>query len=93
MSNKAITWAGDMPVRGNAMLVLIFLADHARKHDTCFPGIDRIVEKCGISRHSAIRHVKDLTELGIISKERQPYSSSLYQLNIHLKPEAVGGVS
>lgn len=93
MSNKIIAWAFAMPVRGNAKLVLIFLADYARKHDTCWPGFDKIAEKCGISRRSAIRHVKKLIELGLISKKLKPDNSNLYQLNIYLKPEAVGGVS
>lgn len=93
MQNKIIAWVWDMPVRGNTKLVLFMLADHAGEDGTCCPGVNRLAQIGGISRSSVIRQIKKLIELGIISKEMRPNNSNLYQLNIHLKPEAVGGVS
>lgn len=92
MSNKAINWAWDVPVNGNRKLVLIALADHVNKNNTCWPGLDRLAQMCGISRSSIIHHVKELIKLGIISKKARyddegHRTSNLYQLNIALSPE------
>lgn len=90
MSNKAITWARDIPVRGNTKLVLFILADHADKDDnTCWPGVNRLAQIGGISSRDVIRQIKELTKLGWMSKEMRPNTSNMYRLNLELKPESI----
>lgn len=93
MSNKAINWAWDVRVSSGAKLVLVYLANCAntKQGETCFPGIDRIADKCCLSRRSAISHIKEVTELNIVFKikryNKQGHrTSNAYQINLEYQP-------
>lgn len=91
MSNKAITWARDIPVCGNRKLVLFVLADHANEEGECWPGINRLMQICGISRRSVISHIKELTDFGLMFKKTRcdnqgHRTSNLYRLNLECQP-------
>lgn len=47
--------------------VLVKLADNANDDGVCWPSYNHIADQCEISRRSAMRHVKILVELGLIS--------------------------
>lgn len=92
MSVKASTWAWQMPLKGNEKLVLLALADHANDEGKCWPHIEKLSEKCGISRSAVIEHLKKLHALKIFSKETV-YDSfgkkrgNLYTLDLSLSPD------
>lgn len=94
MSVKASTWAWEMPLKGNEKLVLLALADHADDAGQCWPGLERIAEKCGISRASVIEHLNKLTEIQIISRKKMHDEngyrrSNLYVLNLNQSQESI----
>lgn len=68
-------------------MVLLALADHANDDGKCWPGIETVIKKCGISRNTAIRNIKDLKKHGLIISERRyteegRRTSNLYTLSL-----------
>lgn len=55
----------------NASLVYFCLCRHADIEQECFPSINLMAEKLGISRDSVMRGIKELIKWNIISKERE----------------------
>ena len=51
-------------------LVAIILADHADADGVCFPSYRRIAEMTSQTERNVARHVKELIELGIVTKLR-----------------------
>lgn len=92
MSVKVSTWAWSLPLKGNEKLVLLALADHANDEGRCWPSIESLVEKCGLSRSPIIEHLKKLHQLGLFTKETLydqfgKKKGNVYTLNISLSPE------
>lgn len=72
--------------------VYMALCDHANKDGVCYPSLSTIGEESGISRRSVIRIIKQLEELGLITKlERfengNGWKNNEYQLNIVKKSQ------
>lgn len=90
MSNKAIDWAyAQKDIKGGCKSVLVALANRANKDDECWPEIDTIAEDTGIGSSTVSGHLKKLTKLGKITKEKRHNErgyrkSSLYKLNRNL---------
>lgn len=54
---------------GAELLVMLALADHCDDYGVCFPGVDRIAQKCRISRRSVQRIIKKLISMGEVCRE------------------------
>lgn len=71
-------------------LVLIKLADNANDHGECWPSYNHIADQCEISRSSAMRHVKALIEMGLVSvrhrKGELGNSSNIFTLDLSNPP-------
>lgn len=71
MSNKALNWAYELPLPGSKKAVLIALADMADENHSCFPGQERIAGMSGWSVETVRRALKQLEELGIITRQHR----------------------
>lgn len=76
MSNDAMVWAWKSPIEDStAVFVLVVLADHAGdcagEDWTCFPSVDRIMQRTRKSRSAVERALKWLEAEGYISRERR----------------------
>jgi len=75
MSNDALTWAWKARIPDGPKFVLVALADHASDHAgedwTCFPSVDRLIERTSKSRSTVERHLKWLDDNGWISRRRR----------------------
>ena len=84
-------------------LVLLALADHADDQGVCWPGMQGIAEKCGISRRTVIRVVQSLAKKGLVSvfargNEAGQQVTNIYRLTLEDCPNggdklSQGGVS
>lgn len=67
-------------------LVLLKLADNANDNGKCWPSYDHIAEMCEIDRRTAMRHIKALTESGLLTltyrKGEKGNSSNMYYLHL-----------
>lgn len=91
MSVKAMTWVWSLALKSNQKFVLLALADHADDEGRCWPSIEKLAVKCGISRSAVNEHLKTLVHLGLIVRKKrcseQGYrASNLYFLKIGLNP-------
>lgn len=87
MSVRAMSWVWQQPIKGTAKLVLLALADCANDDGKCWPGIETVAAKCGVSRNTAIRNIQDLKKKGLIISERRytesgRRTSNLYTLSL-----------
>lgn len=94
MAVKISTWAWEMPLKSTEKLVLLALADHANEDGICWPHIETIAKKCGLSRSPTIEHLKKLHDLGFFTKEtvygdNGKKRGNIYTLNLSLSPESV----
>ena len=71
MSVKSSTWAWQQPIKSTAKLVLLALADHANDDGKCWPGIETVAKKCGISRIAVINNISKLRKSGFVNSERR----------------------
>lgn len=76
-------------------LVAIILADHADAEGLCWPSYRKIAERANIHERSVQRHIKELIDLGVISKLRTgtliktnggeiQRVTNLYRVNAHV---------
>lgn len=68
-------------------LVLMALADHSDNNGICWPGLDGLAEKCGVSTRTVIRAIATLEETGRVVKRIRPgegsgRKSNVYSLNM-----------
>ena len=87
MSIKAMSWVWQQPIKGSTKLVLLALADNANDDGKCWPGIETVVNKCGIARNTVIGSIRKLKKQGLIVSERRytedgRRTSNLYKLSL-----------
>ena len=83
MNQHPASWAWEQNVKGLSKLVLLGLADYSgTKNKAAFPSNETLAKKCGISRSTVIRAIKDLVKAGLVTKEKRPNSSNFYHLNL-----------
>lgn len=88
MSLKVMAWAWEQATASSGeKLVLLALADHANDDGQCWPGMERIGQKCGMGKRQVSNHVQRLIEAGLLGTTRRcrddhKYSTYLYQLNL-----------
>ncbi|MEZ8095804.1 helix-turn-helix domain-containing protein [Photobacterium swingsii] len=76
MSVKVMSavWDADS-LKGNSKLIMLCLADFANDEGYCWPSLDRLAKKCGVSRSTIKAQIKSLCEQRIITKECRIKSS------------------
>lgn len=81
MSSSAIAWAFRQPLRGNAKLLLLTLADCADDWNRTSPHIRRLEHETGLGRHTVIRLLAQLEDEGVVRVERAPGRPCVYILD------------
>lgn len=83
MSLKASSWAWDQPVTGMHKLVLLAIADYAgRENNSAWPSLDTLAKRCGISRMTAVRAIRELEEKDLVKLERRANRTNVYHLPV-----------
>ena len=83
MSLKASAWAWEAKVKGLQKLVLLAIADYAgRENNSAWPSVSTLAERCGISRMSAIRAIRELQDAKLIEVETRTNRTNLYRLPV-----------
>jgi hypothetical protein len=85
-----MNWAWGVDLQPTKKLILMAIADHADDQGTCFPGQERLADKCCVSRRTVIRAVHDFEEKGILRIIQRPgdgegRKSNIYKLNLEYK--------
>lgn len=72
MSIAALNWAWhqDCP-NATAKLVLIALADRADDDGVCWPRMDTVAERAGVSPRQVSTHLKALEDMGLLTRKRR----------------------
>jgi len=90
MSMEAITKVfKNSKTDGNALLILLSLADWCDQDFSCFPSIKRIAEKARVSEPTAKRYMRAFMKMGLITKEAREdksgrQTSNRYYLNVEM---------
>jgi len=90
MSMEAITKVfKSSKTEGNALLILLSLADWCDQDFSCFPSIKRIAEKARVSEPTAKRYMRAFMKMGLITKEAREdnsgrQTSNRYYLNVEM---------
>ena len=71
------------PVKGNRLLVLIYLRSRANKSDRCWPSIETIAEDLGLGSRTAKRALADLESLGLILRLRDRSDSGQWERTVY----------
>lgn len=66
----------DMGLSHKALLVRLYLARCADEQGRAFPSIAKIAEKCGMSRSSAVRGIKELVDCGLVIRHSRKVEGS-----------------
>lgn len=64
MSVDAMSYVWKTALAGAQKLMLLAIADRADEKGVCYPGIDKLAEKCGIKIRAAQKLISKLEELG-----------------------------
>lgn len=96
MSVKALTWAFEQKLKPTQKIVLLALADHANDSGECWPGINKLCEKAGVSRSTLKRALEELEENGFIQRQERKrqngsQTSNLYFLTLEGVQNEPGG--
>jgi uncharacterized phage protein (TIGR02220 family) len=87
MSVEATSWAWKQNCSPTEKLVLIAFADHADNEGVCWPGMQGIAKKTGVSRRTIIRVVKSLNDKKLLFYRKRTAQgikkTNLYTLPIH----------
>lgn len=83
MSNKALTWALNLPLKGPKKSVLLALANALNEGtNKCFPGVDVLALHAGCDRRSVTRALNMLEKGGYIQVKRSIGAHHNYTLNM-----------
>jgi len=85
MAIKIMSWVFDeSPTDGAERLVLLALADNASEEGICWPSLNTIAGKAGITRRSVYRTMHDLQDKGIVVVEHRTLPNKVAsQTNIY----------
>jgi hypothetical protein len=62
-------------------MVLLALCDNANDQGECYPSIATIAEKCSMGERTAYRHITDLENNSILSRQNRSGRSTLYTIH------------
>lgn len=84
MSIKAYSWAWEQRIKHPGLkLTLLALAEHADAEGLCWPSINRLCLRVGLSRRSVERLLAQLEYLGFITRERRERENGSKQSNYY----------
>lgn len=87
MSVKALTWAFDQDLKPTPKIILLALADYANDSGECWPGINSLCEKAGVTRSTLKRNLQILENDSVIvrlerKRDNGSQTSNRYFLNL-----------
>lgn len=83
---SAVCWRVQLPA--GEKLVLLCLADFADDDGTCWPGIEVLAERTGLTERSVRSHLKRLEDCALLERQRRVGQSAVYRISV--APEASG---
>lgn len=95
MSVEALAWAWKQKLSPNEKLLLLAIADHSDNTGICWPGIQGLMEKTGMSKRNIHYALKKLSSVVGLKTERRtdPYGRSLSNLYLlPIEPSRVQGL-
>jgi DNA-binding transcriptional ArsR family regulator len=72
-------WRSDLPT--GRKMVLLSLCDNASDQGECYPSIDSIAKRCGMTDRSVYSHLAALETMGMLVRQDRHGRSNLYRLN------------
>lgn len=72
-------WRADLPT--GRKMVLLSLCDNASDQGECYPSIESIAKRCGMTDRSVYNHLAELEKLGMLVRQDRHGRSNLYRLN------------
>ena len=72
-------WRADIPA--GRKLVLLSLADNANDRGECYPSVDAVSVRCGLSVRAVQGHIADLEKAGMVSRMERNGRSNLFTLH------------
>ena len=91
MSIRAMVWAWDQECTATEKLVLLALADHSDDNGVCWPGMEGVAQKTGLTRRTVVTTIRSMEGKGLLTVESRTAGgmkiSNRYFLN--LRCEAV----
>ena len=85
MSFSATRWAWKQTASSRDKLVLLALADRSNDQGECWPSMARIAIDCGLSRHTVMRSVAKLRQLGLVETTQRKNKDGKSSLHYSLK--------
>ena len=90
MSVKIMSWAWSQKLEPTKKLILMALADYADDDGVCWPSMNRLADKCNVSRRTILRNINVLKDDGILSsshRHREDGSMSSSRYVIHAETQ------
>lgn len=84
MSNLVLNEAWKLALKSSPKLVLISLADQADDDGWCFPSIQSLINRTGLSERAVQMQLNELEEIGAITRHRRRHATTVYRVT----PEA-----
>ena len=85
MSVQVMSWAWEQKCTPTEKFVLLTLADHADHKGLCWPGMDGVAKKTGLTRRTVVSSINSLSKKGLISVENRTHGgmkiTNVYRLN------------
>ncbi|WP_324824308.1 helix-turn-helix domain-containing protein [Sinanaerobacter sp. ZZT-01] len=81
-SNHIFQFNFDLTIK--ARTVYVYLAHRSNKMNTCFPGLKRIAQECGISVSSVQRAIRELLEFGLLKKQARHRDDRSQTSNLYI---------
>lgn len=72
-------WQSELPT--GRKMVLLSLCDNASDQGECYPSIESIAKRCGMTDRSVYNHLAALEEMGMLVRQDRHGRSNLYRLN------------
>jgi len=66
-----MAWAWKQDLKPSEKLILLALSDHSDDQGKCWPGLQGISKKCGLSRRAVISNLNNLINQGLVKKEHR----------------------
>lgn len=81
VSNRLLSLAKAIPLKGGKKSVLLVLADTADDEGVCWQGATTLAQWTGMGNSTVWRHLAALEELGLVARRRRRNTSSVLQLD------------
>ena len=89
MSLDYMTLAWRTELASGPRLVLLALCDNANDSGSCYPSVQALADKCGLSVRSVRSHVADMERLGLLERNERTGRSTYYQISLKALRAAV----